>query len=67
MKKTLLVILTLGFMLSFAFAKEMQPATNLKEMPVLMEDKVPVDPSTVYPVVQTRTAPEYTFTKLPTA
>ncbi len=67
MKKTLLVILTLGFIFSFAFAKEMMPATNLKEMPVLMEDQVPVDPSTVFPTVQTRTAPEYTFSKLPTA
>jgi len=57
MKKLLLVILTLSFLFTFAFAKEMQPATNLK----------PVDTPQGVAINSNREVPEYTFTKLPTS
>lgn len=57
MKKTLLVILTLGLLLSLAFANDLQIPTNLKPVATPQGISIPA----------TRVAPEYTFTKLPTA
>ena len=58
MKKTLLVVLTLSFVLSLAFAKEMQYYPERKSLPS------PVGGLSYQP---SRTAPAYTFTKLPTS
>ncbi len=57
MKKTLLVILTLGLLLSVAFANELQIPTSKK----------PIETPQGIPIPKTRVAPEYSFTKLPTA
>ena len=58
MKRTLLVALMLCLMLSFALAQEMQPGTN----------RVAYDTKEHgIQVPHTRTAPEFTFTKNPTA
>lgn len=57
MKKILLLVLTMSLLLTFAYAKEMQAATN----------KTPVDTPQGISVPRTRTAPEFTFTKLPTS
>lgn len=58
MKKTLMVVLTLSFVLSLAFAREMQyyPERKALESPVGGRYYQP-----------SRTAPAYTFTKLPTS
>jgi len=58
MKKTLLVVLTLSFVLSLAFAREMQYAPERKALP---------SPGTGRIYQPSRTAPAYTFTKLPTS
>jgi len=58
MKKLLLVILTLSLLITLAYAKEMPAATNKK--PVELPHQGSAAP-------QTRNAPGYTFTKLPTA
>lgn len=57
MKKILLLVLTMSLLLTFAYAKEMQAATN----------KTPVDTPQGISMPRTRTAPAYTFTKLPTS
>ena len=57
MKKTVLVLLTLGIVLSLAFAGEMQIPTGKK----------PIDTPQGISIPQNRTVPEFTFTKLPTA
>ncbi|MBP7205627.1 MAG: hypothetical protein KBA54_03825, partial [Candidatus Cloacimonetes bacterium] len=67
MKKTILVILTLSLALGLGFAKDLLPATTLKVLPTSIEKKTPVDPDNAFPVVQSRVAPQYSFTKLPTA
>ncbi len=57
MKKLLLVALTLGLLLTFAFAQEMQYTETRK--PLATPQGIQLPP--------TRTAPSYTFTKLPTS
>jgi hypothetical protein len=57
MKRTLLVLLTLGLLLSLAFADDMQIPTSKKPI-VTPQGKA---------ITQDRTVPEYTFTKTPTA
>ncbi len=57
MKKLLLVVLALSFLLSLALAREPRPADNLK----------PLDSPQGISIPQNRDVPEYTFTKLPTA
>ncbi|MCB5246785.1 MAG: T9SS type A sorting domain-containing protein [Candidatus Cloacimonetes bacterium] len=57
MKRTLLVILTLGLLLSLAYAGDQQIPTSLKPIATPQGIAIP----------QTRVAPEYTFTTLPTA
>ncbi len=57
MKKLLLVVLTLSFMLTLAFAGEMQVPTG----------KTPIDTPQGISIPQNREVPAYTFTKLPTA
>ncbi|MDD4309975.1 MAG: T9SS type A sorting domain-containing protein [Candidatus Cloacimonetes bacterium] len=57
MKKTLLVVLCLSFLFGTIFAKEMIPGINKK--PVTLPQGIPL--------LSNRTAPEYIFTKNPTA
>jgi len=67
MKRTILVMLTLGLVFSFAFAKEMQPGTNLRVLstPELGVDKIEAAPN--YGASAVKAAPQYTFTKTPTS
>jgi hypothetical protein len=58
MKKYLLVLLTMCFLLSLAFSDEMQIVTNNKKA---------IDTPQGRAIPQTREVPAYTFTKIPTA
>ena len=57
MKKLLIVLLTIGLLLSVAYAKEMQVSTNRK----------PLESPQGFRMPQTRNTPEYTFSKQPVA
>jgi len=67
MKRTIMVILTLGLVFSFAFAKEMQPGTNLKVLPTPELDVNKIQAAPRYGDSAAKTAPQYTFITTPTS
>ncbi len=67
MKKTIMVMLALGLIFSFVFAKEMQPGSNLKMLPMPELDVNKIQAAPRYGVSSAKTAPQYTFSANPTA
>ena len=60
-------VFILALLPAFALANAMIPGPQPKPLPTPVEKKTPVDPDNAFQVVQSRVAPQYSFTKLPTA
>ena len=67
MKQTIMVMLALGLIFSFVFAREMQPGSNLKVLPTPQLDLNKIKEAPQSGNIAVRTAPQYTFTTNPTA
>ena len=67
MKKTIMVILALGLIFSFVFAREMQPGSNLRMLPMPELDVNKIQAASRYGASFAKTAPQYTFSANPTA